>query len=130
MDLEKKSLPTLANTVLLNKHHKIKHVLGTLGWLLSLFGDGRVGPLRPVTRVHGLLGGSAVDVHVVIGPRGNVAKRREAAVGQGGDLCRVEQPVPQVELGKFSDQSLGGVKVASQRVLQSEERRSEAAGGR
>lgn len=83
----------------------------------SLFGAGGAGSLRSVTRVQGLLGGAAVHVHVVVGPGGNIAQRRRAAVGQGGDLRRLQHPVPQVELGELPDQGLGGIKVPAQRVL-------------
>lgn len=66
-----------------------------------------------MTRVQGLLGGAAVNVHVVVGPGGDVAQRGRAAVGQGGHLRRLQQPVPQVELGQLPDQGLGGVELAS-----------------
>lgn len=72
----------------------------------SLFGARGVGSQRSVTRVQGLLGGAAIDVHVVVGPGGDVAQRRGAAVGQGGHLCRLQHPVPHVELGQLPDQGL------------------------
>lgn len=104
----------------------MKHIRGFLSFIPdqtrpdqpSLFGDGSVGPLCVMARVQRLLGDSAVDVHVVISPRGNVSQRRQAAVGQGGHLRRVQQPVPEVEVGEFTNQGLGGVEVAPQRVLE------------
>lgn len=83
----------------------------------SLPGAGRVGALGGVTRVQGLLGGAAVNIHVLVGPGRDAAQRRRAAVGQAGHLCRLQQPVPQVELGQLPDQGLRGVKLAAQCVL-------------
>lgn len=83
----------------------------------SLFGAGGVGSLGGVARVQGLLGGTAVDIYVVVGPGGDVPQRRGAAVSQGGHLCRLQHPIPQVELGKLPDQGLGGVEMPAQCIL-------------
>ncbi len=40
----------------------------------SLLGAGGVGSLGSVARVQGLLGGTAVDIYVVVGPGGYVAQ--------------------------------------------------------
>lgn len=78
----------------------------------SLFGAGRVGALGGVARVQGLFGGAAVNVHVLVGPGRDVAQGGRAAVGQGRHLRRLQQPVPQVELGQLPHQGLRGVKLA------------------
>lgn len=101
--------------------HRYNTNAATLGWPLpvppSLFGAGGVGSLGGVARVQGFLGGAAVHVHVVVGPGGDVAQRWGAAVGQGGDLCRLQHPIPQVELGKLPHQGLGGIEVPAQCIL-------------
>lgn len=70
-----------------------------------------------MTRVQGLLGSASVNIDVLVGPGRDVAQGRRAAVGQGGHLCRLQQPVPQVELGQLPDQGLRGVKLAAECVL-------------
>ena len=73
------------------------------------------------------LGGSAVDLDVGLGPGDDVAgKGLGAAGGQVVHLPRGQLAVPDVEMGQLAHKRLGGIKPATQSVLQ---RKAEGEGG-
>ena len=73
------------------------------------------------------LGGSAVDLNVGLGPGDDVAgKGLGAAGGQVVHLPRGQLAVPDVEMGQLAHKRLGGIKPATQSVLQ---RKAEGEGG-
>lgn len=94
----------------------------------SLFGTGRIGSLSRMTRVQRLLGGTTIHIYVVVGPGGDVAERWGAAFSQGGNLCWLQHPIPQVELGQLPHQSLRGIKPPSQCILRLEEKEKQRVG--
>ena len=71
--------------------------------------------------VQGLLGRTAVNIYVQVGPGGDVAERGGTALGQSSYLYGLQHPIPQVELGKLPDQGLRGIESPAQRILQGEE---------
>lgn len=70
-----------------------------------------------MARVQGLLGSTPIDIYVVVGPGGNVAERRGAALSQGRHFCWLQHTIPQVELGQLTHQSLRGIESPAQRIL-------------